>query len=555
MNSEFDTQTTESSDNDRRRPEPNQQREAFHHNQRFIAKGHAQRYEPDSPGSLWSNRGVKFGFLTVLLGLFLGLVFYWWTVAPLQKKLAAREVHTLAEQIDAAVKLRAELVRAASVDLKVENLNAPGALDSVRLTLRRAFPDFLSLEIVNEEGDLLAMVGDIALAEGKPSSAPFLSGPGNSGAQAPNFSFRDDPGGRSFFIDEAHRTPGGEPWFTRARFSRDMIERILNSSKSPLHATLVKAPVAAAAITGVDRDTANMRTDLLGSLTWIEAPLSVSGWWVRMESVPRPSVASRLSLKTVALIFLILTVALLILRWNSTIKRPTPEDKSGDQLTVTDNSPGKIPSPQEGHSVPSIADSTLCPRVEQQNRDDLFPRAAADELFRSFPRPLEKKAAASEASGPARENPALDGVFTSPEFMEEFSEVVAPPIRDHAMDARHSEEEAHISGALSSPDDTDLVLAEPLFEDELPKSGAGNVATGKDHELPEVLELVWAEPFAVEPEEKAGSAESAEDRANASSTPKVAMIPESLDVQWIEPAEEETPARTAAPSPGPHRTA
>lgn len=555
MNSEFDTQSTEYSGRDQRRTERNQQRESFHFNRRFIAKDRAQVNAFDSAGSLWSNRAMKIGFLTVLLALFLGLFLYWWTVVPLQKKLAAREVHTLAERIDAAVKLRAELVRAVSAELKVEHLNAPGALDSVRTTLRRAFPDFLSLEIVNEEGDLLAMIGDIALAEGKGSSAPVPSERGDANAQAPRFTFRDDPGGRSFFIDEQHRTPGGEAWFTRARFSRDTIEKILNSSKSPLNATLLKAPVAAAAITGVDRDTANMRTDLLGSLTWIEAPLSVSGWWVRMESVPRPSPASRLSLKTVALIFLILTVALLLFRWNSTIKRPTSEDKAGERLTVMDNPPDNVPSPQEEHSILSDPDSPLSSGAEQEIRADLFHKAAADELFMSLPRPSEKRGDSSEASGPVRQNTALDGVFASPEFMAEFSEVPVPSTCDQFTDARRSEKKAHTSGAPSPPDDTHVLPAEPLFEEELPASGADNAASRKDAELPEVLELVWAEPFEAEPEEKSGSKPSAENSAVAASTPNVATIPESLEVQWMEPTDIAVPTGTASPSAGPHRIA
>ncbi len=501
---------------------------------------------------------MKLFFMTALLGLFLGLFLYWCTVVPLQKKLAAREAHTLAERIDSAVKLRAELVRAASADLKVANLNAPGALDSVRRTLRQAFPDFLSMEIVNEDGDLLAMVGDIALSEGKRSVIPVRSDHGDSDSQAPRFSFRDDPGGRSFFIEERHRAPGGNPWFTRARFSRDTIERILSSSKSPLHATLVKAPVAVAAITGVDRDTANMRTDLLGSLTWIEAPLSVPGWWVRMESVARPSAASRLSLKTVALIFLVLTVALLIFRRNSILKRPIPEERCGDLLTAPNDSPDRVPCSQEGHSFNSGADSTIPSAVAQENRDDLFPSVAADELLSSHPRPSEKKSAAREASaGTVREDGSLDGVFTSAQFIAEFSEVPDPSTHNQSVAGAYSKENPHASAAPPSPGDTDVVRAEALFAGEHPESGSRAVkaASGKEPGLPEVLEVVWAEPFEMEPEGKAGSEQSAEVCAHAADPSPAATIPDSLEVQWIEPEEEDAPARTEHPQAGPHRIA
>lgn len=551
MNSQIDAQTREHSEAVPPQTAPTQPHGSSAIDRRFSSGNRASRPQPSAGRSAWGLRVSKWLFAGAILVLFLGLLLYSWMVVPLEKKLAAREIHSLAERIDSEIKMRTEVVRAATSGMKVANLNASGSLDRAGRILRKAFPDFLSLEIVNEEGDLLAMVGDIALP-GNARTSPADSEGSVEQKSTPASTFRDDPKERSFIVESRLESAGGTPWATRARFSRDTIERLLNASRIPLPATLVEVPVNGTVIAGIDGNNANMGTNWLGGLTWIEAPLSAPGWWIRMESVPRQSAASRLPLKTVALFLLVLTLAVLLFRWNSISKRTPPAKASASCLTADHDTFGKTVRNAGtfrggDSSTHKPADTYEDLGSTRGDHDDFFAGEATNEFLRSKEKPGERK----QPYEPVSDGHALEGVFASPGFIEEFSEGSPPAVNDTAIPAKDSKEavspNAFESVEILGPD------TEPANASEEPGLHRIDETLSRDAKLPEVLDLVWTEPTdTVEPERGSLNNRTGNHDAPACNAPATEAMPECLEVRWIEPAKDDLPAPASSRSAGRH---
>lgn len=502
-------------------------------------------------------RIVKVLCLGLAAACLVGVFVYWWMVVPLEKKLAARGAHSLAERVDAAIKVRIEVIRAATADLRVANLSAPGALDGIGQTLRQSFSDFISLEIVNEDGDLLAMVGDITLSEGARETIPALAGGNDNAKQGLHSIFHDDSKGRSFFVEVRHQGTDGIPWFTRARFSRDIIERLLNTSKGPLHATLVTAPVTGSVITGLDRDSANMSMDWLGNLAWIEAPLSVPGWWLRMESVPRQSIVSRLSLKTVALISLIVTVAVFVLRWNSSSIRRVVGKASRSHASMGKearlHATQAVLAPEVGQSVPACHDPFNRPFVRDSS-DDFFSNSTAEEILTTHASRFEsKRLFQNDPSTSGVEGDPLHKVFASPEFLREFSEVPDSPQCEPELRNRVSETAPPENGS-HSPDVGPIALTESSSSEVSSITVKDtHEASLKETETPPRPEMIWAEPVESRPAENPSCPRSPAPEVEAVNPDTDLTIPDCLEVEWIEPGEDAT-SRPSFLCADPHRT-
>ena len=119
-------------------------------------------------------------------------------------------------------------MRVAAGNLDIDNLSAAGGLDRLLNTLRSLFPDFSNIELLNDRGQTLAMMGDLNLSlTGAPKSAQVVI---DSSTVENKFLFRDDPANQSFLIIMQHGDPDSGRWFSRTRFLRTPVDAILTAA-------------------------------------------------------------------------------------------------------------------------------------------------------------------------------------------------------------------------------------------------------------------------------------------------------------------------------------
>ena len=146
-------------------------------------------------------------------------------IAPLEQSLLKEQARSLANDLDGLVSARTAAVRVAAGNLDIDNLSAAGGLDRLLNTLRSLFPDFSNIELLNDRGQTLAMMGDLNLSlAGAPKSAQVVI---DSSTVENKFLFRDDPANQSFLIIMQHGDPDSGRWFSRTRFLRTPIDTIL----------------------------------------------------------------------------------------------------------------------------------------------------------------------------------------------------------------------------------------------------------------------------------------------------------------------------------------
>jgi hypothetical protein len=226
------------------------------------------------------------GVIVCLVVLILGFVEYYSAVVPLETKVLSREVRGLAEEIDSMVKLKTAVITTAAGVVEVDTLVENGRLEAYLRTLRERLPDFLSMEIINDRGEVVAMIGELPLSQAI-SAGPVRASKFVRVGSDINYNegiFVDEPANGFFSITCRHIAPQQGQWFSKSRFSRDSIERAL-SSVPDRRAALI--PVA-----GISKTTRQSKEldFITTSGTWwsgpnrAEALLASPGWIVRLET-------------------------------------------------------------------------------------------------------------------------------------------------------------------------------------------------------------------------------------------------------------------------------
>jgi len=171
---------------------------------------------------------LKISLFAALL-LFTALLGYLSLVAPLQEQVLMEQVRGAAGGVDSIVKLRSTSMATAGQALDLEHLMSETGGNQALNALRDQFPDFLSLEVLNEDGALLAMFGDLSLAEaGRKSRSADLAASDSAQGSFKDL-FQDYPREDCFFITTKQTAADGNTWFTRARFSREPIKKALGA--------------------------------------------------------------------------------------------------------------------------------------------------------------------------------------------------------------------------------------------------------------------------------------------------------------------------------------
>jgi hypothetical protein len=208
-------------------------------------------------------------------------------VAPVEKDLIALRLKLVATQIDSLVSRRAAIVSTAAGESQLDKVIENQALDGLVKELQELAPDFRSLEVTNDHGEVLAMVGDLVLSQA-----------GSATVRGANFVpvIPSIPRGSGFLIDDAAngcfyvvcRHVGADKiqWFSRTKFSRESLDKIL-SGTAGYSAALVpmsggkalEDPFSNSADSGI----INIATSSLQGPYKAECLLKSSGLLIRLE--------------------------------------------------------------------------------------------------------------------------------------------------------------------------------------------------------------------------------------------------------------------------------
>ncbi len=120
---------------------------------RGIARGQSRARSP-----------LFWAIMAAIMTMFLVLVARSVFVTPLETRVLAEQARSLAKDLDAVVKARCAAIHVAAGSLDIDNLSASGGLERLLADLRAILPDFSSLEIINDEGQTVAMLGNVALS-------------------------------------------------------------------------------------------------------------------------------------------------------------------------------------------------------------------------------------------------------------------------------------------------------------------------------------------------------------------------------------------------------
>jgi hypothetical protein len=312
------------------------------------------------------------GIVSCAAVLVLGLGEHYTTVVPLKKELLAAEVHSVARQIDATVKLRSEVISMAAGRVAADSLLSNGRLDKFLATVREHLPDFRSLEIINDRGEIVAMIGDLPLSQaGIPMKAPANRFVRVSSDMKPGEGlFVDDPVEGYFTVTCRHLGPNKTEWFSRSRFSRDSIEQLLSSFPDQ-KVELVRI-TGGPKVTGSKHDwnVAASSGSYCQGADQAEALLASPGWIVRVKNTTGGSVFRDLTVLVPSILLCVMAIALVFRIFHNYTNELQPQpieaasqpDVPGESEAIAEDglkeataSPDHPDSPECG--VPAAADS------------------------------------------------------------------------------------------------------------------------------------------------------------------------------------------------------
>jgi hypothetical protein len=435
--------------------------------------------KPGSPIFTWI-------VVACLPGLLLGLGAFISAVGPLEKKFLDLEARGVARDIDSLVQVRIAAVKIAAAGIEIDDLSEAGALDNLLTSFRSAFQDFLSLEVLNEHGEVLAMVGELPLSEARRFSGTEQSAITGNAKLGDSEVFLDDPKTNCFFITAQHESQDGTRWFSRTRYGRDPIEKILTQEGNQWTAQLERIP-------GGDGKAADRKSagtgffeNWFGNSDLAEAPLSTSGWIVTLDKASKRTFLSKIP---IALVVMIVLAAVLACLYRKLTSNRSPEQPNALAEWVSVNfrersNAGQVPIHSGGAHVQPRAVNRPSESVmsEEEDYDSWTPRNVPMG-FQESEEPAEQEPAAT-AEPYCSDNESADGSVS------------------------HDEE----SIGLTTRDD-----------------------------IPETLELEWSEPQSIgQTPVEAGVNTAPEDPPQAQT--RMLSVPERMEVAWSEPAQNETEA-------------
>jgi hypothetical protein len=494
-------------------------------------------------------------------GLVLGLLAYYWTVGPLENSLMDVQARSIARDIDAAIQVRAASIEVAAGNLNLQKLADSGQLDNLLKTTHKAFPDFISMEILDEHGDVLALVGELPLSEARHGLRRSTAAKVGTMSYRDRDMFVDDPDSSSFLISLKHETPEGRVWFSRTRFTRDAIKQALSSPSNGFVAVLTPVTEAKEQNSSIT----TLYKSWSGRVAGKDARLRTPGWLVTVA--PPSKSKSWKFLAGVVAAFAVLVAALLCAfrRFSS-----WAADQAVDATPLAYSSGTGLPAPQVVERFQSAARKGLNPPAampqETMNPDDHeYDRWTPQNMPLGIKLDDESESAVITENGPeaslAEHDLKTDILgptqLAAPIDSDEFGisehetplsdsadTSTLPPIelalQTDSDEFGISEHETPLSDSADSTTLPPIELALPTDSDEFNVPERESALPGisdtaevwPGDELPEVLDLTWFEPsedelHKTEPDQCYASG----DLLASEST----EFPECLEVTWTEP--------------------
>ncbi|MBI4963850.1 MAG: hypothetical protein HY913_11290 [Desulfomonile tiedjei] len=410
-----------------------------------------------------------------LFVLLAGVVGYFSLVAQLKKQVWEEQARGIAQAVDAIVKARSASVATAARVLDLDNLVSENGGSQLPGVLKDQFPDFLSLEVMDQGNQILAMFGDLSLSDaGRKTRVEDTASP-VSGQDSFKEVFQDHPQGDCFFVTTRQTAADGTTWFTRTRFARKPIETALASVNANRIAELQSVANCAPAAKGF--------TGWWASEAKAEVQLVSPGWMIVLKAKPAGSPLSRHLAAVLGAILFALGLGYLIHRRASILGKASSHCGATEAAGRTPLTSNQLPanSPQEavaGNSPdPSIRETPIVEESatetgspEQMNLlpDDLCLDEAETQPMLQRCQKTEGPACDTITRCPAPDPPSGASV-SGMDNASERPDVVTP----EALEPRQA------SDSLSDIDTLEMELSGP--------DAALNA-------IPEILEITWVEP-------------------------------------------------------------
>jgi hypothetical protein len=180
-------------------------------------------------GNTWIKVVVAALITASLSWLVSSVSFYLGSVAPIKRLMLSEQAKSLAKEMDSQLKTRTAVITSLVHDWSLEKLLATSGVEKFSNAIQGQFSDYLSLEVLNANGEVLAMLGELSLSQ--TDLSPKDSGENAFRSyQKSSFTgvFRDDPLNGCFFLTCRHRNGDGTYWYSRTRFARTTIEGLLS---------------------------------------------------------------------------------------------------------------------------------------------------------------------------------------------------------------------------------------------------------------------------------------------------------------------------------------
>jgi len=237
------------------------------------------------------TRALRWLSIAALAASATGLILYLGEVAPLQQSLLEEKARSVAHQVDSLIQIRASSLWAVTAHLDIENLRADGNIAQSLTALRQRHADFRSLEVLDDKGEILAMLGEIPLSQaGRRGALEDVTGLTSSQSRLREW-FSDDPASDCLYVTTKHAGANGKMWFARARFSRNQLELSLASANQhgtaqlrPTSSSVATLPQAAApSEPSASESGPTGAGKAKAARPIVEVPLLYPGWTVTME--------------------------------------------------------------------------------------------------------------------------------------------------------------------------------------------------------------------------------------------------------------------------------
>lgn len=267
--------------------------------------------EHSQGGSTWRRPALIWLFAACVPGLIISIASYFFAVGPLEKRLQEMQVLQTARSVEATVQIRAAAVQIAARSKASANLVETDELDRLLQGLRSSFPDFLSMEILDAHGEILAMVGELPLSDAVRSVGKSKTAKVGAMSYHERDLFKDDPEADSFLITARHQAEEGKLWFSRTRFARDPIRKALASAPEGTNVSLV--PLADRESDGLAQADKSHR--FVGSAGTVQ--LNIPGWGLKVEKKSAGAAFSWGSAIAVGIVVLVISLAFSYRRFSS----------------------------------------------------------------------------------------------------------------------------------------------------------------------------------------------------------------------------------------------